>query len=156
MPRLYAVTFEGVSVSAAQDLVQLNGATGKMCRIKRVWVGATNTTVPTNQQLETRCRFLPATVSNGSGGATPTPQPFDPGDHSASCTAFTNNTSKATTNGTAVILEEHGDNIFAGYDFMFPTPPLIGPSEAFVFELLSTVTGTVNLSGGLWVEEMGG
>lgn len=156
MPRTYSVTFEQVSVAAAQDLVQINGGAGKICRILRQWVSSSDTTAPTNQQLALRSRFLPATVSNGSGGTTPTPRPLDPGDAAASVTALANNTSKATTNGTATILEENGCNVYAGYDYAFPRPPIVGPSEAFVFELLSTVSGTVHLSGGVLVEESGG
>ncbi len=156
MPRTYSVSFEQVAVSAPQDLLQIKGAAGTMLRITRVWWGATDTTAPTNQQLSARCRFLPATVTDGSGGSSPTPQPFDPGDAAASFTAKANSTTKATTGLTASILEEHGDNIFTGYDYMFPRPPLVGPSESFVFELLSTVTGTVHLSGGATVEESGG
>lgn len=155
MPRAYAITFEGVSVSAAQDLVQVIGSAGKTVRVLRQWVSATNTTAPTNQQLQLRSRFLPATVSNG-GGSSATPQPLDPGDAAASCSAKVNSTSKATTSGTASTLEENGCNIFAGYDYAFPKPPVIGNSESFVFELLSTVSGTVNLSGGVLVEETGG
>ena len=156
MPRTYAVTFEQVSVSAAQDLIQIAGAAGKMLRILRQWVGVTNTTAPTNQQISVRARFLPATVTAGSGGSTPTPRPFDPGDAAASFSAYANNTTKATTGGTAAILEENSANVFAGYDLTFIKPPLIGPSESFVFELLSTVSGTINMSGGVIVEESGG
>ena len=156
MPRTYSISFEQVSVSAAQDLVQVKGAAGKTARILRAWVGATDTTIPTGQMLSVRCRFLPATVSDGSGGSTPTPRPLDPGDAAASITALANNTSKATTSGTALTLEENGFHIFNGYDYPFPRPPVIGPSESFVFELLSTVTGTVHLSGGVLVEESGG
>jgi len=156
MARTYAVTFEQIAVSSPQDLLEIKGATGKMLRILRAFVAATDTTAPTNQQLSLRARFLPATVSDGSGGGTPTPRPMDPGDAAASFTALSNNTSKATTSGTAAILEENACNVFSGYDYMFPRPPVVGPSEAFVFELLSTVTGTVHLSGGCIVEEMGG
>ena len=156
MPRNYAVTFEAVSVSAAQDLIQLTGAAGKIIRPIRAWVKATNTTLPTAQMLETRCRFLPATVTPGSGGTTPAKVPLDPGDAAASFTALANNTSKATTNGTATVLDEGGDHIYSGYDNTFVVRTPIGPSEAWVFELLSTVSGTVNLSGGVIVEEIGG
>lgn len=156
MARTYSVTFEQVSVSAAQDLVQLKGAAGKILRVMRQWVGATDTTAPTNQQIAIRSRFLPATVTDGSGGSSPTPQPFDPGDAAASATANVNSTTKATTGGTASVLQEDGANAFAGYDHAFPRPPIIGPSESFVFELLSTVSGTVHLSGGVEFEEIGG
>jgi hypothetical protein len=156
MPRRYTVSFEGVAVSAAQDLVQINGASGKMLRVLRWWLAATDTTLPTAQMLQTRCRFLPATVTNGSGGSTPTVQKRDPGDAAASLTALANSTTKATTSGTAVILEEDGCHIYSGLDKAALSPPYIGPSEAFVFELLSTVSGTVHLSGGVEVEETGG
>ena len=156
MARRYRVTFEQVAVSAAQDVFEIKGASGKMLRILRMAVGATDTSVPTSQMLALRARFLPATVTDGSGGSTPTPQKIDPGDAAASFTALVNNTTKATTNGTAVTLEENSCHVQAGWDYWFPTPPIVGPSEAFVFELLSTVSGTVHLSGTMEVEEIGG
>lgn len=156
MGRIYRVTFEQVAVSAAQDLFEIKGAAGKMLRILHRWVGSTDTTLPTAQMLALRERFLPATVTDGSGGSTPTPQKTDPGDAAASFTALANNTTKATTNGTAVILWESGVHIYNGYDDTLEAPYPIGPSEAYVMELLSTVTGTVHLSGGVEVEEIGG
>lgn len=156
MPREYTVNFPPTTVSAAQDLVAIYGATGKMCRILRCWVASTDTTLDTGQMLSLRLRFLPATVTPGSGGSAATPQALDPGDASASFTAAVNNTTKATTNGTASILEENGCHIYSGYDVHYSKPKFVGPSEAFVFELLSSVSGTVNLSGGVLVEESGG
>jgi hypothetical protein len=156
MPRVYVVAFEAVAVTAVQDLIQITGAVGKIVRPIRAWVKATDTTLPTGQMLSTRCRFLPATVTNGSGGTTPTIGKTDPGDAAASFTAMANNTTKATTSGTAVVVDESGDHIFSGYDNTLVVRPPIGTTEAFVFELLSTVSGTVHLSGGVLVEEMGG
>jgi hypothetical protein len=155
MSRFYRVTFSGVSVSAAQDLLQIKGATGKTLRIHRVWAGATNTTIPTAQQIQTRCRLLPATVTDGSGGSTPTPQKTDQGDAAATFTTLANSTTKATTSGTAVVIEDRGDHLFSGVDIAFPDRPTVAAGQSFVFELLSTVSGTVNLSGGAIVEEIG-
>ena len=160
MARAYTVTFEAVAVTAAQDLVFFPGATGKIYRVIRAWVGCTDTTAPTNQQLSLRARFLPATVTAGTGGTTAiTPSKVDPGDATCSATtAGTNNTTKATTTGTAIVLYENGVNIMAGDNKAWSPErrPIIGPSEAFVWELLSTVTPTVHLSGGVEVEEIGG
>jgi hypothetical protein len=155
MPRSYTVTFEGVSVAAAQDLVQVKGATGKTLRILRAWAGATDTTAPTAQQLQFRCRLLPATVTDGSGGSTPTPAKIDQGDAAATFTALANNTTKATTSGTAVVIEEGGAHVFSGYDLAFLRPPTVAATTSFVFELMSTPTGTLHLSGGVTVEELG-
>lgn len=108
MPRTYYVGFEEVAVSAAQDLVQILGASGKMLQILGFNVGMTDTTPPVNQQLAIRCRFMPATVTGGSGGTSVTPAPYDHGDAAASFTASVNNTTKATTSGTAQIVWEDG------------------------------------------------
>lgn len=158
MPRRYRVTFEAVSVSAAQDLIQVIGATGKIVRIIRAWWGCTNTTLATAQSMSTRCSYLPATVTNGSGGSSPTPRLVDPGDPAASFTAKANNTTPATSSGTKVTQEESGDHLYNGYRSSWDDKacPIVGPSESWVLELLSTPTGTVNLSGGVEVEEIGG
>jgi hypothetical protein len=155
MPRRYTVTFEQVSAPAAQDLILIKGGAGKMLRILRVWVGATNTTAPTAQMVAVRARTLPTSVTNGSGGTAPTPVPMDPGDSAATFTARVNDTTKAVTSGTATIAYENGAHIFAGDDHAFLNPPIIGPTSAFVFELLSTLSGGATLSGGVEVEEVG-
>lgn len=162
MPRLYTVSFEQVAVVAPQDLLQINGAAGKMLRIKRTALSSTDTTIPTSQMIALRARFLPATVTNGSVGTAPTPARTDPGDAAPSFTAYANNTTKATSSGTPVVLFEGGCHVYNGYDATFEedgrgaASPAIGPGEAWVFELLSTVSGTVHLSGTVWVEEVGG
>jgi hypothetical protein len=155
MPRTYIVPFENVLVSAAQDLVSLKGSSGKTCKLKRIWVGGTDTTLQTAQGLRIRCRYFPATMTLGSGGTVPTPTPVDPGDAAASFTAHANDTSQATTSGTAVNLPCTGVHNYGGLDFTFPNPPVFGLNEGVSFELLSTVSGTVHLSGGAEVEETG-
>jgi hypothetical protein len=158
MARRYKVSFENVAVSAAQDLVQVTGATGKLMRILRHWFGVTDTTLPTAQALRLRARFLPATVTVGSGGTTGiTPSRNDPGDAAcSSATCATNNTTQATTSGTAVVLYTNGVHLYNGENWTWTEPPLVGPSEAFVFELLGAPSGTVHLSGGVEFEELGG
>ena len=165
MARIYRVTFEGVAVSAAQDLVTLllptTAGNFKQIDLLRYWVCATDTTLPTAQMLQLRLRWLPATVSAGSGGNTPTPVQLDQGDTAAKCTAHINDTSKSTTNGTAVIWDEQACHIYNGFDSAasgqdpFPLPNNSTSQQAVVFELLSTVSGTVNLSGGLEFAEAG-
>lgn len=157
MSRVYTVTFEGVLVSAAQDLVTIiNGASsGKLVRILRRWVSVVDTTIPSAQMLELRERRLPATLTTGSGGSTPTPVPRDPGDAAATFTAHANDTTKTTTTGTPAILYETGCHSFNGFDDIHDEPPVIGQGQDYVFELLSTVSGTVHLSGGVEVEELG-
>lgn len=156
MSRIYEVLFDNVSVSAVQDLAQVNGAAGKTVRILRRWVNSTDVPVATQQQLALRERLLPATVTNG-GGTLTTPSKTDNGDAAASFTAYVNSTTKATTSGAAVLLGTYGVHIFNGFDeepdAFFP----VGPGQAYVFELEVTPTaGPIHLSGGVTVEEIGG
>jgi hypothetical protein len=153
--RIYRVLFENISISAAQDLFQIKGAAGKMCLIRRAVLGCTQQT-PTNQQLKLRGRFLPATVTDGSGGSSPTPQKTDPGDATASFTAKANNTTQASTGGTAVVTHEWGVNIYAGLDEELARPVPVGPSESWVFELIGAPTAGHTFSGFVEVEEIGG
>ena len=158
MPRAYQVTFSGVTVSAAQDLVQITGpSAGKIFRILRLWLGCGDTSLATGQGLKLRARYLPATVTVGSGGTTGiTPSKKDAGDAAcSSTTCATNNTTQATTSGTAVALYANGVHLYQGENFRFDNPPIVNPSTAFVFELLGAPSGTVTLSGGVEFEEIG-
>ncbi len=158
MPRIYRVTFNNITVSAAQDLVQIVGpSAGKLIRVLRAWVACPDVTLATGQDLQLRCRYLPATVTIGSGGTTGiTPSKNDQGDAAcSSTTCATNNTVVATTNGTAVLIDADGCHLYQGWNKRFDNPPAVNPSTAFVFELLSAVSGTVKLSGGVEIQEEG-
>ena len=131
MPRDYTVTFEKVSVDAVQDLFQIKGGSSVMVEIIGFNIDCADTAAPTDQQVAVRCRYLPATVTDGSGGSSPTPQKFDQGDSAAVFTAKANNTTQATTNGTAVIRWEGGFNIRAGIEKFFVSKPKIMSGQSF-------------------------
>jgi hypothetical protein len=158
--RRYILPIPPATVAAAQDLAQFNGAAGKVYRIISQSIGCTDTTIATGQMLSLRARYLPATVTNGSGGTgSLTPSAVDPGDAACSSAGnLINSTTKAITGGTAVILFEGSCHLYQGHYKNYENEdacPILIPSTAFVFELLSTVSGTVNLSGELVVEEIG-
>ena len=158
MPRRYTVSEPNFAITAASDLIQIkNGsASAKLVRIIRWWWKPTDNSLATAQVLMTRCSRLPATVTDGSGGATPTPRPFDGGDTAATFTALSRNTTKASTSGTAAILDEAGAHIYNGYEQQPEEPIEIAPGQSFVFELTSAaVQGTVKVSAGVEVEEIG-
>jgi hypothetical protein len=156
MSRINRVNFSQVLVAAPQDLIGVRPAAGKMIRILHRWVGATDTALVTAQSIALRERYFPVTVTPGSVGSTPTIGVVDPGDNVSTATLWANTTTKATTTGTPTDLWEDGCHIWTGYDDDLDAPYVIGPLEAYVFELLSTVSGTVHLSGGLTFEEIGG
>jgi hypothetical protein len=158
MSRRYYVSEPGFAATAASDLIQIKNASGsnKMVRIIRWGWKPTDNSLATAQVLQTRCRRLPSTVTDGSGGATPTPRPMDGGDTAATFTALSRNTVKATTNGTAAILDESGAHIYNGYEQQPEEPIIIAPAQSFVFELTSaSVQGTVNISAFVEVDEEG-
>jgi hypothetical protein len=155
MGRVYSVTFENVTISAAQDLFSFKGSTGKTTKLKRILFGMTNTTIQTAQGLRIRGRYFPATMTQGSGGTAPTPTPADPGDAAASFTARVNDTVQATSSGTAVNYLAQGVHNYGGFDVSFPDMPAFGLNEGVTVELLSTVTGTCAFSGTAWLEETG-
>lgn len=157
--RRYVLNVPPVTVSVAQDLAQFNGAANHIYRIIKCWIGCTDTSIATGQMLSLRARFLPATVTNGSGGTgSLTPNKVDQADAAcSSATNLINSTTKATTSGSAVILLSASTHLYQPFVWDWEAAdecPIIIPSTAFVFELLSTVGGTVNLSGGVLVEEI--
>ena len=156
MPRLYSVQFQNVAVAAVQDLFQINGAASRTLRVLRVEVGATDTSLPTSQMVSYSASWFAAAVTPGSGGTTPTPQKTDPGDAAPTFTAAANNTTGASTSGATAIVWSGAQHIYNGLDETFTQPVLVGPGEAFVLKLLSSVSGTVHRSGTVWVEEIGG
>jgi hypothetical protein len=156
MPALYTVSFENVSISAAQDLVQVKLAAGAVaaCRVKRLFLFCTDQTAPTTlQQLQMRARILPPTVSDGNGGAAII-GPWAPGASpaAASFTALRNSTSQATSTGTPVIVEECGMGLLQGFDnsgYSFE----FGPGSSFVWELLGPPLAAQHFSGGVSLEQ---
>lgn len=156
--RLYTIVFENVTVTAAQDLFSASGSSGKICRVKRVVLGASDTTLQTAQSLRLRIQFMPKTITLGSGGSAPTPQPVDSGDAAASFTAHVNDTTVATTSGTASNQVCQGVHNFAGWDFTLDPPIPFGAQgtsvEGIAIDLLSTVSGTCHFSGTAWIEEI--
>lgn len=157
MPRIYLVSFANVTVSAVQDLIALKGSSGKLCRLRRLWLGMNDTTIQTAQGLRLNLKYSTATLTLGSGGSAPTPTRVDPGDAAASFTAHANDTTQATTSGAFTSLMASGCHNYAGFDYTFPRgdEPIFGLNTGVVWELLSTVTGTCVFSGGAAVEESG-
>lgn len=156
MPRIYASCFSNVTVSAAQDLVSLKGSSGKMCQVRRVWVQMTSTTLQTAQGLRLNCKLATATITLGSGGSASTPNPYDLGDTAFSGTSRVNDTTPATTSGAFTFVVTYGGHNYAGMDYSFGDKgPYFGLNQGFVFELLSTVSGTCAFSGGVEFSETG-
>lgn len=160
MSRLFVVSFENVAVSAAQDLFQITGYSGgPFLRIRRCIIGCTDSS-PSLQMLRLRARILAPSVTDGSGGTQQSRVNLDLGDSSPYFYNYTNNTTKATTSGSANIVYCNSYNILNGLNEYFDVRradanPVIASNETFVFELLAAPSGTIHLSASIWVEEFG-
>ena len=153
MSRRFSVPMPPVIVTLPQDLFQITCPNNKVLRILRRRIGAVDSILPTSQMLNLRERYLPS-VANGTGGTAANIAKTNQSDVAASFTALLNNTSKASS-VTPIVLNQIPVHIYNGYDEKVDEPWEISPGAAYVFELLSTVSNTVTLSGSVLVEELG-
>jgi hypothetical protein len=155
MSRTYTVSTNAVVGAAAMDLALIIGAAGKVLRVKRIECASTDAAAPTSGEMNFKCVYLPATVTNGTGGTAPTPAKQDQGDAAATFTARANDTSAATTNGTAVTIWSGAAHVLTGLDYSFVSPPTVNPSTAFQFVLITLPSGTIHVDMCVTVEEIG-
>lgn len=153
--RIYTTGFQNVSVSAVQDLIGVYAGSAKIFALQSVNIGQiTGTTV---QNLRLRLRYLPTTVTAGTGGSAGTVKPFVPGDAAATITSRINDTGQATTSGTAVDLWDDVFNTINGYLWVPPSPgrpPIIGLSGALIVSLDTAPGSALTMSGTVTVEEL--
>lgn len=153
--RLYSVSFQGVTLSAVQDLFNVLAGASKVLAIQCVQLGQITGTSVANYRI--RGRYLPVTVTNGTGGGAGTIVRQVPGDAAATATARINDaTTQATSSGTAVDLWDEAWNSINGYLWTPPVPgrpPIIGLSGAFVLSL-DTAPSSVVANGSVTFEEL--
>jgi hypothetical protein len=161
--RLYSLTFENVSISAAQDLFYIKPAADIPCAVEAVYLSNVGGTADAGDAQEELLRIalnrLPATVSVGSGGsasATGTLNAIEPNDSAASFTGRTNDTTPATSSGTARTLHADGWNVRIPYIWIPPPEHriIVANAQAIVFKLLAAPADAVSCSGTIYVREL--
>jgi hypothetical protein len=113
MARFYTVSFTGTLTAAGTDadLFNLLAADDKPIRLRALILSQSSEVGDAAEEnLRITIQRFPATVTNGSGGSAVTPQTLDSADAAAGFTARCNDTTVATTSGTAVKLEEFAWN----------------------------------------------
>lgn len=152
--RAYSIQFNNVTVAALQDLIALYCGANMACELHGFTIGqVTGTTV---QNLRFSIKRLPATVTSGSGGSVATPQKILRGDVAATATARVNDTTQATTSGTAAIIHADALNTVNGYQFFWPAQdaPTFGPNEAAILSLDQAPASGLTMSGTLYFGEL--
>ena len=156
MGRMYAVTFENVAVTAAQDFFELTPADDKPLIVHMVSLSQSSDVGDAAEEM-LRVKLIRGHATSGSGGSAPTPVPLAASGAAAGFTAEVNNTTIAST-GTAVDLHAEAFNIRSGLLYL-PTPECRpGVSQAgttLVVRLMAAPADSLSMSGTIIVEEMG-
>lgn len=149
--RDYSVVFDNVAVSAVQDLIALYASGSGGVVLKGFQVGQVTSTGIV--MLRWAVMRLPATVTAGSGGTSATPRKTLGGDAAAVTTARINDTTVATTSGTAELLAADVMNVVNGTGQIgFPRFPTIKANEAITLRL-NTGPAALNMSGTVYFGE---
>jgi hypothetical protein len=151
--RLYSMSFQNVTMSAVQDALCVYAGASKIFAVLSVNLGQVTATSVGN--LRVRIRYLPTTVTAGSGGSAGTLKPFVSGDVAATITGRINDTTQAIS-GTAVDLWSDQWNVINGFLWVPPIPsrpPVCGLSGAIVVSIDSAPASLV-VSGSVVVEEL--
>lgn len=154
MARTYAVSFNAVSVSAAQDLFEITPADDKPVKILGLVIGQYSDVGDASAE-NLSVKVSRGWGTSGSGGSAPTPSPVGQADAAAGFTAETNNTTVAST-GTEVVLFSDVWNTQAGYQMWFPEGAQPGCSQATGAILTVRITApadAVTANGTLFVSE---
>lgn len=156
--RVYAVTFENVTVSAAQDLFEISPADDKPVELVGLFLSNVGGTADAGDAQEEflRLNVIRGYTASGSGGSAPTPTPLGPNDTASGFAAEVNNTTVANT-GTAVNCHTDGFNIRTGYQLWWPPEARPAASQAnttIVVRLVGAPADAVAMSGTLYVREL--
>lgn len=158
--RAYVVEFHGVAATAQQDFFYIKPAADKIVVIESCYIAASGGTADAGdaqeELLQVEMIYLPATVTVGSGGSSFTPNPTSINDTAAGFTARTNDTTVATTSGTAT--RRHSDGFNNRLPYIWLPPPehrmVVANAAAIVFRLTTTPADSITLNGTLLAREL--
>ena len=151
--RIYTVRVAPTAVSAALDFLELVPATDKPVVIHKVVITPTDS--ETNQQVRVTVRILPATLTSGSGGSTPTSHTRNSHDAASAYTVEAFNTSRATTSGTAQYQADEAFPSQGGYEYLpdIYERPIVYAGQGFIVGIEESLAGAT-VGGYAVVEEL--
>lgn len=158
--RLYVVEFHNVAVSVQQDFIYCKPAADKICILEAVYLGVVGGTADAGDAQEELFDIeiirVPATVTASSGGSSFTPTPQMLNDAAAGFTARINDTTKATTSGSLLVLHADAMNSRVPYVYM-PIPEhrdATANAGALVVRLNTTPNDSVTMNGKALIREL--
>lgn len=147
MARIYTTQFNGVAVTAQQDLFELTAGANTPITIHEIFLSQSTEVGDAQEEGLSILLKQGATVS-GSGGSAGTAVPRDVDDAASAATAETNNTTKANT-GTIVTHAAWNWNVRVPLQVLF-TPelrPFAKGGRRLTVELASTPADSITMSG---------
>lgn len=142
--RVYSTFFENVTITAVQDVFSLKAGAANGIELHQIDLSAGAVTAAAEIRL--RLKRLPATVTAGSGGTAPVMSPTDSGDtKAATATARANDTTQATTSGTAIVLQAWQWQVLNSFTYL-PAPEdreVIQAAEELVLDIPAAPASTV-------------
>jgi hypothetical protein len=160
MGRIYTVSYQGTYSNSGgdTDLLEVLPADDKPVKLRGFLISQTSEVGDAAEEgVRISILRLPATVTSGSGGSAVTPAPMDSADAAAGAACECNNTTVATTSGSAVTLAEIGWNErLSPFDFWFPDDrfaPKAKQGEGLVIRGQTTVADDMTICFTAWIEE---
>ncbi len=155
MSGIYTVQFNGVAVSAAQDLLQLTAHSTKQC-VLLAWGVSQSSEVGDTAEESLSILLKSGQGTTGSGGSAPTPVATDSSGGASGFAAQANNTTPAST-GTIVTHYAYNWNIRVPMDQVYPDQMQIvfGAGRRLTIELVSVPADAITMSGYAVVQEIG-
>jgi hypothetical protein len=151
---IFKVPMSAIAVSAAQDLWHLKAGATYPILIHEIVLSQKTLVAVEGKDIKLIRHTV--TVTQGSGGTTPTPQNTMPGGASSGITAHMNDTTQASA-GTLTTLHADVWQFLNGF-FWMPAPEdriFIAPATGFIVSLAVAPSGSMTVSGTITYEELG-
>jgi len=155
MSGVYTVQFNGVAVTAQQDLFEITGHSSKPYVILAYSITQTSE-VGDAQEEGLLIQLKSGQTTSGSGGSAPTPVATDSSNSAAGFTAEANNTTKASA-GTIVTHESRAWNVRGPHEVLFTQEQqlVMAAGRRATLELATTPADSITMNGTIWIQEIG-
>lgn len=145
--RIYTAQFNGVAVTAQQDLFELVAGTNTPITVHEIFISQT-TEIGDAMEEGLSILIKQGQTTTGSGGSAPTKVPRDVDDAASAATVAANNTTKASV-GTIVTHAAIAWNVRVPLQILF-TPelrPYAKGGRRMTVELATTPADSITMSG---------
>ena len=155
MSEIFTIAVKNTTVANVADILAAYASATQALRILAVEFAANGQTTVGNYPISVK--YLPPTVTLGTGGSTVTPNNINPAGANPTFTAHATDTIQATSSaGTKTIMASQFNPI-NGYYWQPPVPvgdePKAALSGAFVLSLDGAPAAPINVSATMWVKE---